>query len=262
MRWRSSERSLCDLLLGPINVQEDYQRATYKGLVLRAEHRFSHRLQVLASYAYSSNRGTNSNSAADAGSGFNLDNWLENTGPLSTDLTHTLNIAGVLRLPRQLEVSVNFAYTNTPPFSAYVGGIDLNGDGIRDDLLPGTTVNAFNRGMGRADLERLVAAFNQTHAGKTDAQGNPIRTLTLPNHYAFDDNFHSLDLRLTRSFTFRERWRLSLIGEVFNLYNKANLTGYSGDLNSDGFGQPRNRVPQIFGSGGPRAFQLATRISF
>src|SRR5262245_14527264 len=32
--------------LGPINVQEDYQRATYKGLVLRAEHRFSHRLQV------------------------------------------------------------------------------------------------------------------------------------------------------------------------------------------------------------------------
>src|SRR5262249_20601938 len=133
---------------------------------------------------------------------------------------------------------------------------------IRDDLLPGTTVNAFNRGMGRPDLERLVAAFNRTRAGSKDAQGNPIPALTLPDHCAFGDNFHSLDLRLSRSFTFRERWRLSLIGEVFNLYNKGNLMGYSGDLTSAGFGQPTNRTSQIFGSGGPRAFQLAMRIGF
>jgi hypothetical protein len=252
--------------LGSINVQEDYQRATYKGLLVRADHRFSRNFQVLGSYAYSSDRGTNSsnvgNNRTSGGSGFNLDNWKENTGPLPTDITHSMNIAGVLRLPRQLEASVNFAYQSTPPFSAYVGGIDFNGDGIKDDLLPGTTVNAFNRGMGRTDLERLVAGFNRTHAGLKDAQGNPIPALTLPNHYAFDDNFHSLDLRLTRSFTFRERWRLSLIGEVFNLYNKANLMGYNGDLTSAGFGQPTNRFTQVFGSGGPRAFQLAMRIGF
>jgi hypothetical protein len=246
---------------GSINVQEDYQRATYKGLLVRADHRFSRNFQVLGSYAYSSDRGTNSsnvgNNQTSAGSGFNLDNWFENTGPLPTDITNTLNIAGVFRLPRGVEASVNFAYTSTPPLSAYVGGSDLNGDGIKDDLLPGTTVNAFNRGMGRADLERLVAAFNGMHAGSKDAP-----SLTLPNHYAFGDNFHSLDLRLTRLFTFRERCRLSLIGEVFNLYNKGNLTGYSGDLTSAGFGQPTNRVPQTFGSGGPRAFQLALRIGF
>lgn len=61
---------------------------------------------------------------------------------------------------------------------------------------------------------------------------------------------------------FRERWRASLIGEVFNLYNKANLTGYSGDLTSAAFGQPTNQANQVFGSGGPRAFQLALRLSF
>ncbi len=61
---------------------------------------------------------------------------------------------------------------------------------------------------------------------------------------------------------FRERWRLSLIGEVFNLYNAANLTGYSGDLTSAAFGQPTARFTQLFGSGGPRAFQLAMRVSF
>ena len=247
---------------GSINVQENYQRATYKGLLVRADRRFSRNFQILGSYAYSSDRGTNTSNLMNAGSGFNLDNLLENTGPLPTDITHSLNIAGVIRFPRGIEASVNFAYSTTPPFSAYVGGIDFNGDGIQDDLLPGTTVNAFNRGLGRADLERLVAAFNQTQAGSKDAQGNAIKSLTLPNHYAFGDNFHSLDLRLNRSFMFRERCRLSLIGEVFNLYNKGNLTGYGGDLTSDGFGQPTNRVPQIFGSGGPRAFQLAMKVSF
>jgi hypothetical protein len=55
---------------------------------------------------------------------------------------------------------------------------------------------------------------------------------------------------------------MSLIGEVFNLYNKANLTGYSGDLTSAGFGQPTGKATQVFGSGGPRAFQLAMRLTF
>jgi hypothetical protein len=150
------------------------------------------------------------------------------------------------------------AYSSAPPFSATVGssstGIDFNGDGTFGDLLPGTTVNALNRSLGRTDLMRLVDQFNQTYAGTIDPHGRPIPRLTLPNKYAFGDNLHSLDVRLSRSFVFHERWRVALIGEVFNLYNKANLTGYSGDLTSAAFGQPTGRATQVFGSGGPRAF--------
>src|SRR5262249_25439289 len=148
-----------------------------------------------------------------------------------TDVTHILNLAGVMQLPRRFELGLNFSFSSVPPFSAYVGGIDFNGDGTKDDLLPGTTVNAFNRGMGRADLERLVAQFNKTCADKKDAQGASIPCpLTLPASYSFGRSFQSLDLRLSRSFLFRERWRVSLMGEVFNLYNAANLSGYSGNL--------------------------------
>jgi hypothetical protein len=86
--------------------------------------------------------------------------------------------------------------------------------------------------------------------------------LRLPVNYALGDDFHALDLRLSRSFLFRERLRLSLIGEVFNLYNSANLTGHGGDLTSPAFGQPTGRATQVFGSGGPRAFQLALRMMF
>ncbi|HXI94416.1 MAG TPA: carboxypeptidase regulatory-like domain-containing protein [Blastocatellia bacterium] len=248
---RDDTKALCST--GPINVQTSAGNATYKGLLLRAEKRFSHGFQVLGSWAYSSNTGTNT------GNGFNRDDWLSNRGPLVTDFTHIVNLAGVTRLPWQFQLGLNFSYSSAPAFSAFLGGIDLNGDGTTGDLLPGTTVNAFNRGMGRADLKRLVAQFNQTNADTVDSKGAP---LMLPDRYRFGDNFHSLDLRLNRSFRFRERWHLLLIAEAFNLYNAANLSDYSGDLTRDAFGQPTSRVTQVFGSGGPRAFQLGARISF
>ncbi len=243
---------------GPINVQQWQGRATYKGLLLRGDKRFSHGFQILGSYALSSNTGTNNAN----GNGFNLDDWLQNQGPLVNDYTNILNLAAVVQLPRRLELGLNFSYSSAPPFSAYVGGIDFNGDGTDGDLLPGTTVNAFNRGMGRTDLEQFVPQFNSRYALTKDAQGLTIPNIVLPADYAFGDNFHSLDLRLSRSFVFHDRWRLSLIGEVFNLYNQANLTGYSGDLTGAAFGRPTSRATQVFGSGGPRAFQLAMRIAF
>jgi hypothetical protein len=247
-------QAICSL--GQIYVSQPAGRATYKGLLLRADKRFSHGFQVLGSYAYSSNTGTN------GGSGSNLYDRLSNVGPLSTDFTQIANLAGIVQLPRRFDLALNFSYSSAPPFSAFVGGIDFNGDGTVGDLLPGTTVNVFNRGLGRSDLERLIAQFNAVYAGKSDAQGRLIPTLTLPARYSLGDNFHTLDLRLSRSFVFRERWRVSLIGDVFNLYNKPNLTGYSGDLTSPAFGQPTSRATQVFGSGGPRAFQLAMRVGF
>jgi len=251
---RNDPQAICSV--GAIDAQEWRGRATYRGLLLRADKRFSRGLQVLASYAYSHNTGTNN------GNGFNLYNWLQNTGPLQNDYPHILNIAGITQLPGHVELGLNFAYASAPSLSAYVGSLDFNGDGTQGDLLPGTTVNVFNRSMGRPDLERLVARFNSTYAGGKDAAGRPIPRLSFPAHYSFGDDLQSLDLRLSRSFTFRERWRLALIGEVFNLYNKANLTGFSGDLTGAAFGQPTNRATQVFGSGGPRAFQLAWRLSF
>lgn len=36
---------------------------------------------------------------------------------------------------------------------------------------------------------------------------------------------HIAPVRLSREFVFEKRWRLKLIGEAFNLYNAANLSG-------------------------------------
>ena len=256
---RNDPNALCST--GPINVQVNSGHATYKGLLVRADKRFSRGFQLLGSWAYSSNTGVNAASNNTA-NGFDLDNWLSNRGPLANDVTHILNLAGVVQLPQRFRLGVNFSYASAPPFTAYVGGSDFNGDGTTDDLLPGTTVNAFNRGLGRADLERLVAQFNQTHTGRRDAKGATIPTLPLPGRYWLGDNLHSLDLRLSWSLDFERRWSLTFIGEVFNAYNASNLAGHSGNLAGSGFGQPTARLTQVFGSGGPRAFQLGARVSF
>ena len=92
-----------------------------------------------------------------------------------------MNLAGVVQLPWRFELGFNFSYASAPPFSAFVGGSDFNGDGTTDDLLPGTTVNAFNRGLGRAELESLVAQFNQTIADTLTAKGHAFPGCTLPS---------------------------------------------------------------------------------
>ena len=251
---QSDPKALCSL--GPISLTSPIFSAKYQGLRVRAEKRFSHGLQFLASYAYSSNVGNN------FANGFNNDHPLENKGPLDRDVRHILSLSGLAQLPKGLRMGLFVSYISKPPFTAYVGGLDLNGDGTTDDLLPSTKVNQFNRSLGKGDLRRLVDEFNRTYAGKQDPHGADIPPITLPSKFEFGDSFLTQDLRLSRDFALRERWRMTLLGEVFNVFNTANLSGRSGHLFSAGFGQPTSRVSQVFGSGGPRAFQLAARITF
>src|SRR5262249_26098488 len=109
--------------------------------------------------------------------------------------------------------------------------------------------------------------------------------IVLPDKFSNGDSFLTHDLRLTRTVSITEKVKLNLIGEGFNIFNIANLTGFGSTLNgyvrpvqrivngqvmtdSAGrnpdftFGQPSGRVNAVFGSGGPRAFQLAARLSF
>jgi hypothetical protein len=225
-------------------------------LLVRADKRLSRNFQFLVSYAYSSNVGTSFSN------GFNNDDPLGNNGPLDRDFRHILNFYGLTLLPKRFQLGLVMTYVSKPPFSAFLGGLDLNGDGTIGDLLPGTTVNQFNRSQGRADLERLVSQFNTLYARKHDAKGTLISPIVLPSQFALGDSFFTQDLRLSRDFTIKDRWRLSLMGEVFNVLNISNLSGRSGNLLAPGFGQPTSRVTQVFGSGGPRSFQLAARVSF
>ena len=185
------------------------------------------------------------------------------------------------------------------PIAAGIFTVDHDGDGISTYYLPGTNVNTFGRSTSIEDLRKAVDAYNTSviaqikplPAAPTAAQTaactfrhallnntNTVTTrpmcaartprnqvyplITLPDNFSTQDTVITTDLRLTRRFRVRERVTLSVIGEGFNLFNIANLGGYTGNLQSTNFGQATNRTNNVFGSGGPRAFQLAARLSF
>ena len=99
----------------------------------------------------------------------------------------------------------------------------------------------------------------------------------------FSDSFRSFDLRLSRPFALGGRRSLEAIAEVFNLFNVTNVLGVStrnysgysnvlardsqdpaspGYLTSSSFGQAVTTAGGVFGSGGPRAFQLGLRLRY
>jgi len=97
------------------------------------------------------------------------------------------------------------------------------------------------------------------------------------------DTFSSLDLRVSKVFRISERWTIEPMAEVFNLFNVTNVLGVSnvnysgfrnvlvrdsndpgnaGFLRSSSFGEAVSTAGGVFGSGGPRAFQFAARVTF
>lgn len=238
---------------GPISFRTSGGRSHYKALLVKLDKRFSRRTQFGVAYALQSNVGFNTI--------INNDNWFASYGPKSP--RHVLSLHGILDLPWGFQVCLVSQMSSKGPFNARIAPNDFNGDGTNNDLLPGSKYGQFNFGGGKSDLVRLVNDFNQNLAGKRTPRNQQIPTIALPSRFSFGDGFSSQDVRLTKFFKYRERYKLSLFGECFNVLNIANLSGYSDNLaQPELFGQPTNRITQVFGSGGPRAFQLGARFEF
>lgn len=241
---------------GPISVVQFGGRQQYMALLVKAEKRFSNRFQFTASYALSELEGYFT--------GANLENWFETRGNLGADARHSLTFSGIVDLPWGFQASLISVLRSRGPFNATIpSNIDINGDGTGGDVLPGLEINSLNRGTSKEDLFRLVNEFNATRAGTPDARGVIIPTLVLPTEFEFGDNFQSHDVRVAKSFSWGtdDRYRVQALVEVFNIFNNANLGGFS-SLIGPNFGQATERVGQSFGTGGPRAVQLGARFTF
>jgi hypothetical protein len=255
----------------------------YQALQVKLDKRFSSRLQFTGSYALAKNTGfvavtQYNNPALDYG----------NVGTPR----HTLIVSGVYEIPnvhtqsrilRNLSKAWTVAFISetdsAPPLDTTLSGLDLDGDGISTTLLPGINGhNLFGQDLSQSRLRALVAQYNAWIEAHTRIIANPdgtqsvirprtpfnqiISPIVMPGKISAGDSFISQDVRLTKKFSIKENVTLFLIGEVFNLFNVANLTGYSSVLNQPNYAQPSARAGQAFGTGGPRAFQVASRVEF
>ena len=239
---------------GPITFWTPGGKETYNALLMKLDKRFSNRWLFGASYALTQR------TAIDGIS--NLDNYFANEGPAGPQ--HLLNLSALVDLPGNIQIGIISAMSTRSPVMPTIANLDLDGDGTTTTPIPGIDYNCFNRGCGEDDLAQAVAAFNQRYAGSRDARNQAIAALTLPADYQLGDSFSSQDVRITKTFALRNSTtKIAVFAEGFNVFNVANLSGYSYNLsNQTTFGQPTQRAQQVFGSGGPRAFQLGGRITF
>jgi hypothetical protein len=230
---------------GPISVIQSAGRDNYTALLVKADKRFSNRYQFTASYALSRLNGYFT--------GEDITDPFRFYGPLGADAPHRFTFSGVVDLPWGIQTSLIAVYASRAPFNARVSDtLDVDGDGTTGDTLPGLEINSLGRGTSKEELFRLVNEFNARFG----------QNVVLPADFDFGDSFQSHDVRVSKTFKFQERYSFQVIGEVFNLFNIANLGGYSSNITSQNFGQPTSRAGQNFGTGGPRAFQFGGRFSF
>ncbi len=249
---------------GAISFWTPAGRNVYNGLLVKFDKRFSRRYQFTAAYAFQHQYGYSGI--------FDYNNFSRSWAPQGGH--HVLNISGVVDLPWGFQLGLISSTTTVGPITANVGGVDLNGSGAGTSTpLPGIPLNGINNGVSSSQLLAAINNWNTTLAGTQDARGKSIPFIQAPTANAFFGRpGESQDIRLTKSFTFKERYKLSILGEVFNVLNYANKggTSYSLDLRSSAtaaavpsvFGIPTQRSAQTFGSGGPRAFQVGARFSF
>jgi hypothetical protein len=240
---------------GAISILDPQGRTIYEALLVKLSKRFSNHFQYLVSYALQ-------NDNSDSGV-YNLNNYMQSYGPVLS--RHNLNVSGLVQLKYGFELSMNLSIITKAPFNPIVAGIDLTGTGATSSGpltgIDGVTFNCFNLGCGKSQLAGAVAQWDSTLAGTKAPNGATLPTLTLPANYDFGTSTITPDVRLTKTFNYKEHYRLLLMADIFNAINHANLIGYSPVI-GPAFGQPTARAAQTFLSGGPRAIQLGARFQF
>jgi hypothetical protein len=243
----------------------------YDALLVSLEKRFGRGQQLRASYSLARARNYANDDQIPFGSGPIDPNDLEREyGPTPNEQRHRLVLSGSFVLPLELRLS----------------GIWTIASGVPMDILmpdASSRVPTLSRNAGGRQFEtasELNAYTTSLNAGG-GIDGVPLPLVS--DGARFSDGFDSLDLRLSRRFALTSALSLEAIVECFNVFNVTNILGVSksnysgfanvlardssdpsdpGFLRSSSFGRALTTAGGVFGSGGPRAFQLGLRAQF
>ncbi|HJQ32039.1 MAG TPA: carboxypeptidase regulatory-like domain-containing protein [Pyrinomonadaceae bacterium] len=261
------------VVVGPdavVNLESSV-KTKYDGLLVSFEKRFSRRHQFRASYTLSKAFNyANDDQIPFSNGPLNPANLQLEYGPTPNDQRHRFAFAGVLDLPAGFRVAPILTLASGVPMDILVPG---GGQRI-PQLQRNAGGRLFKTGAELNDFIRQVNA-----AGGFGGQPLPF----VRDDARFNDSFSSFDVRLSKAFRLGESVRVEPMVEAFNLFNVTNVLGFSksnysgfsnvlvrdsndpsspGFLRSSSFGRPVTTAGGVFGSGGPRAFQFAARVTF
>lgn len=243
--------------------------ASYNGLLLKVEHRFAHHFNMLTNYTWSQCISTYDFGGELAGN--NYQNPLNRNGEKADcnfDRRHIFNTSGVFDSPgigggvlraatRDWQLAPIISLYTGQPFSVTTGSdVSLTGVGAdRPNVVAGVS-NPFPHTTSVWFNPAIFAGGCTTAA----YVGNPGCVPLGSFGNAGRDIFHGpgtiqWDMSVSRRFPIKERWKLDLRGEFFNIMNHANWNAPSAGLTSSTFGQ-------VTGFGSPRLIQVSTKVWF
>jgi hypothetical protein len=231
------------------------------------------------------------------------------SGPSTLDRPNQLNFGGYFDLPLNFRLGFVSHFWSALPTSIQVpssaGGSsnttgeiflsDFTGDGTVGDLMPGTTVGNFGRGISINGLNSLINNFNSTIATNVTPAGqalidaglftqaqlmalgaHPTPLTPAPADQADMRGMRAFDLTLAWEGKIHERFTISPSVGFYNLFNFANfdlpgnalsgsLTASAGSINGTSNATRPDRVgvgTGVFALGSPRVIEFGLKFTF
>ena len=160
-------------------------------------------------------------------------------GPTVGDQRETFNTSAIYRLKYGFQVAGLFRAGSGSAYAVTAGSSPFfNGTSSNRTFL--STLKTYNRSTNN----HPSIAPGYSTVDRDSFYGRPI---------------YRVDGRLQKTFSLGERYRIVLMGEVFNFLNHPNYGSYTTDITSPQFGNPTQNTSLSYS---PRTFQLAARFEF
>ncbi|HET9266480.1 MAG TPA: TonB-dependent receptor [Vicinamibacterales bacterium] len=207
-------RQFADLPISPANFNIDISdgKSRFNGVNFGIRRRMSAGLSFSTWYSLSSATSTTGN-GSDELNGQNIQNHLDpyadvQIGPSGrTDARHRISLSAVWQAPYGFTVSPVFRYRSALPVNL-TQGVDVNLNGVNNDI---------------SDTAYAFDGFDDNGFVKVKEIG-PCETINCGR----GASQHTFSLRVSKGFPIYKRMRIEAIGEVFNLFNAKNPSGFLG----------------------------------
>ena len=244
-------------VLGGIRDYMSIGRSRYDGMNLSYRRRLSHHFSFNATYVLSKAVAYNGNAAAFGNGPTDLLNWFSphDLGPTPADERHRITVSGLINLKWGITVAPIMSWATGRPYNAT--------EGITDVFAFGSGVGTTHAIVLNSDPTNLLATAGYS-ATQLQACIAANTCSQVPYNYLRGEDFFQLDARFSKAFRFRERAKLELFFQAFDLTNRANFgTSYGGNIRTSTFQIPTGFITTS-GVIVPKSFagEFGARFSF
>lgn len=219
-------------------ITPDAAGSQYDGLQVSIQHRFSQNISASAAYTLSRLKDSTTGAFYYPNNQFDVANEWANS---PDDQRNTLTVAGSYLWKWGISLSGSFHYGSGQAYQVTATGNPFSST-VQTDRIFAATARYYGSG---SNVQQVVVA------------GIPYNLVARDSFYGLP--IERVDLRLSKTFNVKERFRFIPIVEAFNLFNHANFGAYNTVVTAASYGLPAQNTDLAYAA---RMLQFAGRFEF